>query len=473
MQVGRMRIELPFKNASLTTRFAIHSFICIGIITVALWFIVSHYVVSEILDREWEATAQLIRTEAKEFLTAEDFTTKDRKSVGHKFEHLLQHLTLTPNIVRFKVYNPKGVVIWAQDKRLVGRSFSDNNDLQQAIGGNVVADVTSLGKGRDIAPRDAGERSVEVYVPVYSENQKELLGVFETYKKADLIYRDILNARAAVLIGAFLGGLLLYLSLLVIVRQASKKIEEQQADLLKMQAELLASQRLAAVGEMAAAVAHGIGNPLSSIRAAAQVAMLDCESQNKDEPGNRTKENLEGIIRQVDRVQKRMAGLLNFAKPLVPHPGPVEINTLVRDVVETLRPRFEEASVSPHLDLDASLPKATVDANHLEQAFMGLITNAVEATPKGGKVTIRTQSFASGGKESGVCISIEDTGDGIPFENREQVFEPFFTTKPQGSGIGLSLAKKFVERNGGSIAIADGNGGGTKIDVSFPSDGTT
>jgi two-component system sensor histidine kinase HydH len=471
MQFRRMRIEYPFKNADLTTRFAIHSFICIGIMSVVLWFIVSHYMINEILDREWETTAAFIRTEVKEFLTAEDFKTKDRKSVGHKFEQLLQHITLMPNIVRFKVYNPKGIVIWSDDKRLVGKSFSDNNDLQQAIGGNVVADVSSLNKKKNTSERAAVQRSVEVYVPVYSENQRELLGVFETYKKADAIYRDILNARIAVLIGAVGGGLLLYLSLLVIVRQAAKKIEEQQADLLKMQSELLASQRMAAVGEMAAAVAHGIGNPLSSIRAAAQVAMLDCESQNEDQPGNRAKESLRSIIQQVDRVQKRMQGLLNFAKPLVPHPVPVEINALVCDVVEALRPRFEEASVTSHLDLDSSLPKSTLDANHIEQAFMGLITNAVEATPKGGRVIIRTKVYDNGGSNGNVIVSIEDTGDGIPIENREQVFEPFFTTKPQGTGIGLALAKKFVERNGGTISIAEASNGGTRIDVKFPSQG--
>jgi signal transduction histidine kinase len=168
-----------------------------------------------------------------------------------------------------------------------------------------------------------------------------------------------------------------------------------------------------------------------------------------------------------------MQGLLNFAKPLVPHPVPVEINSLVRDVVETLRPRFEEASVSSYLDLDSSLAKSALDANHVEQAFMGLITNAVEATPKGGRVTIRTKMHGNGGSEGSVTVSIEDTGEGIPVENREQVFEPFFTTKPHGTGIGLTLAKKFVERNGGTISIADGSNGGTRIDVKFPSNGTT
>ena len=98
---------------------------------------------------------------------------------------------------------------------------------------------------------------------------------------------------------------------------------------------------------------------------------------------------------------------------------------------------------------------------------MVLITNAMEATPKGGLVTIRTKSLAGNG-DGKVRLSIEDTGEGIPPENRKRVFEPFFTTKPHGTGIGLSLAKKFVERNGGAIAISDSTTVGTKVEISLP-----
>lgn len=101
---------------------------------------------------------------------------------------------------------------------------------------------------------------------------------------------------------------------------------------------------------------------------------------------------------------------------------------------------------------------------------MGLITNAVEATPRGGIVTVRTRVSISPGDGKTVQVSIEDTGEGIPIENRQRVFEPFFTTKPHGTGIGLSLAKKFLERNGATIAIADGSGAGTKIAVTLPHD---
>ncbi len=457
-----------FSQASLTTRFAVHSFICIGVMTVALWFIVSNYLINQILAREWQMTAQLVRADVRKFLEDYDFKAEDRKSVGHKFVALLDHMRLSPDITRFKVYNPKAVVIWSDDKRLVGKSFTNSPQVQRALQGQVIADMSALNESeRSIGPQ-ALSSAVQIYIPIYSENGKELLGVFETYRRPDSIFRAIHEARMVVLGGALGGGLLLYLSLFAIVRRAARKIDEQQEHLLKMQSELVASQRMAAVGEMAAAVAHGIGNPLSSIRAAAQVALLDSATSDGTDTNNKTKENLQNIMQQVDRVQKRMQGLLNFAKPLEPRPVAVEVNTILHDVVDTLLPRFSHAQVNSKLDLDTDLPNVICDANHLEQALMVLVTNALEATPKGGTVTIRTKFAAAHGDGDSVHVSIEDTGEGITVENRERVFEPFFTTKPYGTGIGLPLAKKFVERNGGRIVIADGSSAGTKIEVTLP-----
>jgi signal transduction histidine kinase len=473
MKIAEKIHSLIFQQASLTTRFAVHSFICIGIMTVVLWFLVSDYLVNGILRREWETTAQFVRTEVKEFLTAEDFTAKDRKPVGKKFAALLRHITLMPDILRFNVYNPQGVAIWAAvDKQLVGRSFADNQKLQEAIQGKVVADLSSLSQREDISERSSPRKVVEVFIPVYSDETRQLLGVMEIYKRADPIERDIREARIVVLLGALCGGLLLYLSLFAIVRQAARKIKEQEENLLKIQADLVASQRMAAVGEIAAAVAHGIGNPLSSIRAAAQVAKLDCDEYEGPDLRQKTLTTLDEIIQQVDRVQKRMRGLLNFAKPMEPHPASVEINSLLSDIVNVLRPRFVAAGVNPQLDLDKNLPEVQLDADHVEQIFMGLVTNALEATPSGGRVTIRTKAVKNNGSATSVNVSIEDTGEGIPIDSRERVFDPFFTTKPDGTGIGLPLARKFVERNGGKIVVSDGTLGGAKFDVIFPLGGS-
>jgi signal transduction histidine kinase len=468
MRSGRATLGFSLSKASLTARFAVYSFVCIGVMTAALWLVVSSYLIDRILDREWQATAQIVRADVRKFLQAYDFQTEDRKSVGHKFVALLAHMRLSPDIQRFRVYNAKGVVIWSDDKRLVGRAFLDNPQLKAALAGKVVADLRSLGKAENASEQERFAGTVEVYVPIFAENGKDLLGVFETYKRADSIYREMRNARVVVLAATLGGGILLYLSLFAIVRQAEKKIDEQQSHLLKMQSELVASQRMAAIGEMAAAVAHGIGNPLSSIRAAAQVTLLDANRGEGSEASDKTEENLKNIIQQVDRVQRRMQALLNFAKPLEPHPAPLDLNALLRDVVETLRTRFDHAQVTPCLELDSNLPKINADTNQLEQAFMGIVTNALEATPKGGKVTIRTETLTenSGGKRIGVFV--EDTGEGIPGENRERVFEPFFTTKTHGTGIGLPLAKKFVERNGGSIRICEDSGAGAKIEIALP-----
>jgi signal transduction histidine kinase len=468
MRIGKFHFTWPLANANLVTRFALHSFVCIGVMTVALWFLVSGYITDQILRREWEITAQMIQADVAQLMEDYDFKAQDRKSVGHRFVALLKHVTLIPDVMRFKVYNPKGVIIWSDDKRLVGKSFDDNDALRKAIAGEVVADMSHLDKQENIFDQNYSQSAIEVYVPIYSSADKELLGVVEVYKRPDTLFRDIAKARWIVLLGALGGGLLLYLSLFAIVRQASRKIEEQQANLLKMQSELVASQRMAAVGEVAAAVAHGIGNPLSSIRAAAQVALLDAAAEPDGDHGRKTSANLRDIMEQVDRVQKRMQGLLNFAKPMEAHPVPVEVNALLGDVVQTLRPRFTESAVAASLQLGMNLPRVSLDANQGEQIFMGVITNALEATPKGGTVTIRTVYEPGNGASSKVIVTVEDTGEGIPAENRQKIFEPFFTTKSHGTGIGLALAKRFVERNGGKIEIADAPLSGAKIIVSFP-----
>ena len=468
MKAGLVRLKSRLADASLTTRFAVYSFICIGLMTTVLWLIVSNYLINQILEREWETTAQIVRADVKKFLEDYDFKAQDRKSVGHKFGALSDHMRLSPAIVRFKVYNPKGVVIWSDDKSLVGKSFDDNPQLQKALRGEINADLSSLRKRENIFERNLLAQAVEVYVPIYSEKDKQLLGVFETYRHPDSVLQHIREARAVVLLGAVSGGLLVYIALFAIVRQAARKIDEQQRNLLRMQSELIASQRMAAVGEMAAAVAHGIGNPLSSIRAAAQVALLESAAPDETQTKQKLSDNLHSIMRQVDRVQRRMQGLLNFAKPLEPRPIAVEVNKLVRDVVDTMHSRFSDAKVSASLDLAANLPAIAADLNHLEQALMVLMTNALEATPPGGTVTIRTSSRNDHNTLGVVQIMIEDQGEGIPEENRARAFEPFFTTKPHGTGIGLPLAKKFVEINGGEIALMTGVGPGTKVEITLP-----
>ena len=452
----------------LTKRFALLSFLCIGILTAALCWIASRYLSKEMLDREWKTTAQIIRAETRQTVTSDDFKAADPKTVEIKFDELHRQITAMPDITRIKIYNVKGVIIWSDEKRLIGQAFADNDELQEALEGKVVTDISDIEKAENVFERGAFQKLAEVYVPIYSENGREIVGVIESYKSIEALVRDIRKARLAIVLVSVGGGLLLYLSLFFIVRRAARKIDEQQRNLLKMQSELVASQRMAAIGEMAAAVAHGIGNPLSSIRAAAQVAKFDCASHDACEEAERTQRNLESIMQQVDRVQRRMRGLLNFVRPLEPDRALIDVNALLREAVEVLRSRYDKAGVTARLALAPHLPEVLLDPNHLEQVVQGLLTNALEATPRAGTVTVASKLLPTPGNSRALSIAIEDTGEGIPPENRERVFEPFFTTKAHGTGIGLPLAKKFVERNGGTISLSDGSQGGTRVEVVFP-----
>jgi two-component system sensor histidine kinase HydH len=455
------------KRFDLTKRFAVLSFICIAVFAAALCALASLYLANEMLDREWENTAQYIRTETRRTVIASDFKAADPATVMDKFDVLHRRITAMPDITRIKIYNAAGVIIWSDERRLIGSAFPDNDELQEALEGKVVTEISAIEKKENVFERASYKRLAEVYVPIYSEDGKELVGVLESYKSVDTLYRDIHRAQLAILAASAVGGLLLYVSLFVFVRQAARKIEDQQQHLIQMQSELVASQRMAAIGEMAAAVAHGIGNPLSSIRAAAQLARLDCRECEGPQQG-RTLGTLESIMQQVDRVQRRMRGLLNFVRPLEPDAAPIDVNMLVSEALEVLRPRYDEKGVEARLDLSRNLPKLSLDVNHMEQVFQGLLTNAVEATPKGGTVTVTTRVQPGTNGAAALVIAVDDTGEGIPPENRERVFEPFFTTKPTGTGIGLPLAKKFVERNGGAIVISDGTSGGTRVEVTFP-----
>ena len=138
MKIGKPAFTCPLSEASLTTRFGVYSFIHIGIMAAALWYIVSNYLINQMLAREWQTTARMVRADVRQLLADEDFKTEDRKSVDHKFDALHQQITLAPDIIRFKVYDPKGVVIWSDDQRLVGQSFPDNDELQEALRGGVV-----------------------------------------------------------------------------------------------------------------------------------------------------------------------------------------------------------------------------------------------------------------------------------------------------------------------------------------------
>jgi len=240
----------------------------------------------------------------------------------------------------------------------------------------------------------------------------------------------------------------------------TESLRQSREQMTRLHAELETKVKLASIGEMAAAVAHGLRNPLASLRASAQLAR-----QRPDSPASR--EHLQAIVEEVDRLDRRIAHLLSFSRPAPFHPLRESVPQLVEGLLPAFRELFRERRVELDLQLPADLPEVEIDPMQVEQVVLEIISNALDAMPTGGR--LRVAAFAEGdGTSQGVAIEIADTGVGIPEQVLPSVCEPFFTTRPEGTGLGLAIAKRFIELNGGRLEITSRAGIGTTIRLHLP-----
>jgi len=214
--------------------------------------------------------------------------------------------------------------------------------------------------------------------------------------------------------------------------------------LQETRAHLADAERLAAIGELSAAVAHGLRNPLAGIRLATQLALEDVAG---DAP---VRENLSDVLAEVDKLEGHVRGILDFARPFEPRPEALDVAALVGSLADTLAPRLADAGVRLVVDVPADLPPPWADRTHLGQALHELVANAIDAMPHGGEVTIAAARDGDAGR---IALSVSDTGPGIPPEVRDRVFELFMTTKRTGTGVGLAVVRKILERHGGRVRL--------------------
>jgi signal transduction histidine kinase len=242
----------------------------------------------------------------------------------------------------------------------------------------------------------------------------------------------------------------------------ARAFADMTEQLRRTQVKLVQSEKLASIGEMSAAVAHGLRNPLASLRAAAQFALKRPES-----PASR--EQLGAIIDEVDRLDRRITHLLSFSRPAPFHPTREGVTQLVEGVLPAFTQLLEQRKVELRLDLPADLPDIRVDPLQLEQTLVEIVSNALDAMPEGGRLVIagKREPMSPGGPD-GIVLEITDTGGGIPEHALPQITQPFFTTRPEGTGLGLAIAKRYVEQNGGRLEVASQLGEGTTVRVRLP-----
>jgi PAS domain S-box-containing protein len=241
-----------------------------------------------------------------------------------------------------------------------------------------------------------------------------------------------------------------------------RDVTERKRTLEKM----VFTERMNAVGNMAAALAHEINNPLGVISSNAEVLMLDLDE------GDPRREDLQGIIRETDRISDLVRGLLRFARPETPELDAIHAEEVLRRVERLIHHASHKQHTRIDLEIELGLPPILGDANQLEQVVLNLAMNALQAVQSGGVILFsaraRSQVDAGGGERAGVELSVLDTGPGLPPGAGDRIFEPFYTTKANGTGLGLAVCKTLVEEHGGAIVAADQPQGGAAFTVWLP-----
>lgn len=241
------------------------------------------------------------------------------------------------------------------------------------------------------------------------------------------------------------------------VVERTRLLEDKNQELLRTQEQLARNEKLAAIGALAAGVAHEINNPTAIIRGNTELLLMELPPQAAG------REEAEEVKKQTERIARITENLLAFARRQAPHEEGVDINALLEDILTQLPHQIAMHGVNIKRKYAVELPPICADGGQLRQVFTNFMVNAVEAMEAGGMLLLETDL-----RDGQLMVDITDTGPGISDEVREKLFNPFFTTKRRGSGLGLSVSYGIVERHGGTIEVHSEPGRGATFRVRLP-----
>ena len=456
---------------------AIPWFSIVGLSTATLFClafgsILSHFMTREILNHDAIITSQFINS-------VEWVETKQAK-VGHKmrFGQMLDertnfkalgvdgkvaaearsqyydHISMLPDVKLANVYGADHTIIWSTNPAAVGKASKNNADLQKVFAKNTSVTNDSFSgdkiKGNEQSFTSAsGTPFVETYIPM-TDLHGEVIAVVQIYQEPHNLKQTI--NRGKLLIWAFiaLGAAFLYITPFCIFRRADGELHEKQQRLTE-------AETLCVIGEMSTAVAHGIRNPLASIRSSAELALdADAESARK---------NAEDIISQVDRLSKWVREFLTFSLPVAGESEVIDAVALIETGLQNFATQFK----NNHVAFDFKRPTEAVPlimGNRIlaNQALSSVISNALEAMPQGGSLRLKLEVLAA---SNAVDIIVIDSGIGMSANQIQMAFKPFYTTKRNGVGLGMAQVKRIMERFGGLVSLHSREGEGTQACLSF------
>jgi len=327
---------------------------------------------------------------------------------------------------------------------------------------NVRVEVGRFGSG-DNPDRPA----MQIASYVWLNNPRWMLVMRQDYSEA--LY-DVNHVNYVMLVILHASALMILVVTIFITRYMIRAMRKRDADVDRANECFFQASKLASVGELSAGVAHEINNPLAIINFESQI-LADMEKTSEMAPGFREQllKSLARVSNQVKRCKRLTHNLLKFSRQTESVIGDVDINSLIEDVIPLIEREAASSGVRLIVEPEADLPTVLADSSQLQQVFLNLITNAIDAHNETGYGSVRITT-KSNVKEKGVVVTVSDTGSGIRPEIVDKIFDPFFTTKPvgKGTGLGLSICYGIVSKLGGNLSVQSRYGEGSVFTVFLP-----
>jgi len=266
-----------------------------------------------------------------------------------------------------------------------------------------------------------------------------------------------------------LGILIIFTGTLLLSRLMIRQLMRAEEEKAMLDESLMQSSKMAALGKMAAGVAHEVNNPLAVIKEKAGWIhdLLDEEDVRKSENFQEFKDAVDKIEIHVERAKKVVHRLLGFARRMEPLRESVDINAVIEQTLSFLENEAKYRNISITSQMQQNLPRILSDTSQLQQVFLNILNNAIDAIGKGGDISITTQADL---RKKEIRVSIHDSGPGIPKEIEKKIFDPFFTTKNvgKGTGLGLAISYSIIEKLGGTLRLENENGKGASFIITLP-----
>ncbi len=457
----------------LFIRFAVFGLVAFFLIAFLLFQIWMRMFERHLIKETKETNARYINALVGHMLTAEDFRGVKQGAEWGKFRDKISDLFSLPEVVRVKIYNREGDLIWSDSLELMktAPSAKKNPELLEALEGHVEAEISQLQKEEHRFERGAFRTLMELYVPIYFGGDKTPIGIAEVYFNIDPLFATIRQTRY--LLGlTVIGGLLLLLCIAFIgLGRAVTLIVKQNRRLQEALDEIYKAIHLK--DSILADLARELRNP----QAIMSYANLLSDGL-PDQPGkvNKAESFMEKMRNSAAEILSHFSRIVELSRLKVgdvqPHREPVDLAEVLRDTMSDLYSFCGNGAVAYKLEVPPKPVFIHSDRNLVQQAIFNLVSNAVKFTPQG-EVCVRLEREIDTGR---VKIVVEDTGIGIQPEELPLIFSEFYRgNAPEarfksGVGLGLAIAKKSVELLGGTIDVESVYGKGSKFSILLPNE---